>query len=354
MPAAIPLIVQRRWLAWLRQTFDQVNRDCLGSRLRPPSFELSQGTTRLGAYDRVTRTLSISVEHLVASTWVEVELTLRHEMAHQVVAELFAADDAPPHGELFARACRLVQVDRSPRGDVRPSPEAERVLAKVRKLMNLGASPNPHEAELAMAAASRLLLKHNLELADAGPQDDTSWKWLGRPTGRVSLADRLVSGILQEFFFVECVYVRTRLAATFRTATVLEVLGRHHNLAMAEYVYDYLTGTLDRLWHDYRQTTRARGNALRNDFRVGVMMGFRDHLRSQKTVQAEEGLIWRGDPALAELLSERHPRLTSMGPSRYRTGEAHQDGRREGQALRIRPGVGESGSGTRGLLGSGR
>ena len=46
------------------------------------------------------------------------------------------------------------------------STASPKVLAKVRKLMRLGASPNPHEAERANDEVKRLMEKHGLSLAD--------------------------------------------------------------------------------------------------------------------------------------------------------------------------------------------
>lgn len=352
MPPDIPIELQRSWVLYLEVIWERINRRELNNQLRAPTFALDEASSRLGRWEATSRTIGISTEHLLTATWLDVELTVRHEMAHQIVCELFDSPHAPPHGQLFARACAMLKIDSSPRAAaVEIPPETQRVLDRVRKLMKLGQSPNPHEAQAAVAAANRLLLRHNVDLADAEQGAKRAaghtWRWLGRPRGRVGLDHRLISSILNEHFFVSCVWVRTSRPADDRDVRVLEVMGSPHNLDLAEYVHAYLHRTLDDLWARYRAAraagSRRGGNALRNEYRVGVLMGFRDHLREvQVSAREEEGLVWLGDPALEEFVSYRYPRLRTMRRSSYRHGDAHDAGRADGRELRIRPGMGTS------------
>ena len=338
----IPPFVQRKWLRWVAESWTRINRDELGGGLREPQFAVDRAQARLGRWEPVSRTIGISIEHILQSTsWLEVELTLRHEMAHQVVHELFVRPGASPHGELFHKACRMLGIEHGPRAPHSMSPRTLRVLDRVRKLVRLGSSPNPHEAQAALAAASRLLLKHNLDLSDAGegPERLHGWRWIGPATGRVRLERKLLSGLLVDFFFVRCIWIRT-WDNKGQSASVLEAVGAEHNLQLASYVHDYLMRTVDDLWAAYRAAHPGGGVARRNEYRNGVLMGFREHLEAEKTVQQTEGLIWLGDPALDELYDARHPKRRSMSRSYYRTGEAHEAGKEDGRNIRIRPAVG--------------
>ncbi len=338
MPDRIPLDLQRRFLFHLSRKWATFNADHLDGQLKTPQFALDESTTRLGRWDPLTRTIGISIEHLLEATWLEIELTLRHEMAHQFVSEVFDGKGRP-HGVLFQRACRMLQISASPRAERTPSEASRRAMEKVRKLLNLAGSDNPHEAQAAMAAANKLLLLHNLDELDAKADPGFSWRWIGAPTGRVTLERKLISGILISHYFVRAVWMRTTMPITGKQASVLEVLGRPHNLDLAQYVHTYLDRTLDTLWKRYKKATGAKGNAVRNEYRVGVLMGFRDHLKSQTQQHQEQGLIWTGDPGLQEFVRERFPRLVSMRRSSYRVGTAHDRGREDGRQIRIRPGV---------------
>lgn len=346
MDASIPEELQRTWLDWLHRSWEAINHRELGGQLRRPIIDLEHNRGRLGSWNPTSRVLRLSVDHLRTALWCEVELTLRHEMAHQVVSELFGAPGAPVHGSLFRRACRLLRLQDSPRLEVRRTGAEVRALEKIRKLLSLATSSNPHEAQVAMATANRLLLQHNLEAADAelhGREEHRlTYRWIGRPTGRITLERKLLAGILQEFFFVRAIWIRTRRAADQKRVSVLEILGSDHNLDIAEYVHDYLVRTLDLLWLDYRRLRRRqKGLAARNDYRTGVLMGFRDHLESQRERDEEDGLIWLGDPALDEVFAERYPNTRRLGASYYRPGHAHRAGRRAGRKVRLRPGLRE-------------
>src|SRR5207247_2344668 len=97
--------------------------------------------------------------------WGALVEVLMHEMAHQYVDEILAARDVQAHGLLFQRVCREFHIDGRARGvpEVAAAGAREAILDKISKLLALATSPNPHEAESAMNAARRLMLKHNLE-----------------------------------------------------------------------------------------------------------------------------------------------------------------------------------------------
>ncbi len=240
----------------------------------------------------------------------------------------------------------MLKIEASPRAKNPMTDAGRKILERVRKLMTLAGSDNPHEAQLAMAAANKLLLKHNLDLADADGETQFSWRWVGTPTGRVGLDRKLISMILRDHFFVQCLWVHSTRPTDDRRVRMLELMGAPHNLELAEYVHDYLTRTLDVLWKE-RRKTHGGGNAARNAFRAGILMGFRDHLDEQKTRHDEQGLIWLGDPALNDFLHARYPRTRKMRASSCLNSQDHHAGRAIGRKLRIRPGV-EGGAKNRG------
>jgi len=49
----------------------------------------------------------------------------------------------------------------------------EKLIDKIKKLMALGESPNPHEAELAMEKAAKLMAAHNISVIDVEASDGT-------------------------------------------------------------------------------------------------------------------------------------------------------------------------------------
>ncbi|MCA9563285.1 MAG: DUF2786 domain-containing protein [Myxococcales bacterium] len=341
--------LQRRWHVWLLATWRDINKKHLENELEPPTFEFSAATSRLGAWIAQTRTIEIQTRHLLTDPWPEVELTLRHEMAHQVVSELWDGDGSPTHGALFERACQLLSLDESARFERTLDPEQVRILKRVEKLMRLGDSPNQYEAELALSKAHQLLLEHNLQ--SLGAETAAQYRFLGQPLGRIPLELKLITAVLSEHFFVDPIWIATIDSQTGNPRRLLEIVGRPHNLEIAAHVHDYLIQVLDTAWSEYRNSSPdVAGNSARNSFRVGILMGFLEHLGAQRKERESTGLVWTGDPAAKELFERRHPRRTSGGAATYRVGEHHEAGLERGRALRIRAGIGEAGPASRGHL----
>jgi len=333
--ATTPPEEQRSCLLWLRDAWARINHTDLSNALKPPVFSLDPGRHRLGHWNAQTRTLGISLHHIRTATALEVEQTLRHEMAHQFVSEGFGAEYAKPHGALFRKACSYLGVD-SPAAT---SSAGNRAVERVQKLLRLSNSSNRNEAETAMANAFRLMLKHNISQDEVAAPDKYGFQILGPGLGRIPLEHKLIASILQEFFFVQCIWVSTDIPSTRRQVRVLEALGRQENLKLAGYTHEYLHRVLDELWADYRRNSGKMGRSARKQFRVGVLMGFRERLRQQKVKQQERGLVWLGDRGLSDFLRTRHPQCYRMRSAGYRTGRAHSDGLEKGRKLQIRPGL---------------
>jgi hypothetical protein len=200
----------------------------------------------------------------------------------------------------------------------------------VAKLLALAESPNQHEAELAMAEAQRLMLKHNLSVIGGRRY---GFRHLGAATGRVGEHERILAGILGDHFFVECIWVPVWRALDGKRGSVLEACGTETNLALAEHTHAFLLHTAERLWAGYKRERGLDGNRDRRAFVAGVMTGFREKLDAQRRRSAREGLVWAGDGDLHKWYRRRHPhiRWTRHGGSDH--NEAHGHGREAGRNI---------------------
>lgn len=327
--------LHRAWIAEILRSWHEFNRRHLHGALRPPSLQIDRSTTRLGHWQRETRTLSLAHDHLIGHRWDDVLHTLKHEMAHQYVDEALGGDERP-HGARFARACALLEISADASGAPRPPEDdpAAKLLRRVQKLLALATSANRHEAEAAMAAANTILLRYNLELPKDAPRPGYRARSLGASAAAIPVDWKLVSAILGEFFFVECIWVTTYNARRNRHERVLEVLGSHENLEMAGFVHDFLHAACQRLWDQARKDLSLPPGR-RREFIAGVLMGFRDKLRSERTSNEEQGLVWLGDADLERFLGSRHPSVRSMGGAAVRHGQAHAAGRAAGEGLTL-------------------
>ncbi len=106
-----------------------------------------------------------------------------------------------------------------------------------------------------MRTAHRLMLKHNLDNPGGG-QDEYGFRHLGEPKGRSTEGELTLAGVLGEFFFVQPIWVSVFRVEDGKRVNILEVTGRHENLAMAEYVYAFLLHASDALWKPAQARSR--------------------------------------------------------------------------------------------------
>lgn len=326
-----------------------------GWKLAVPNFLLSDAKSRLGQWMPAVRTIELSRQLLVEMSWCAVVEVLKHEMAHQYVDEVLGARDETAHGPAFRRVCSERGIDARAAGaptfaePVEPAREEQAALEKIARLLTLANSPNEHEAQAAMAAAQRLMLKYNLEECTRALPRDYIHRHLGKPTGRVYEAPRILALILSEHFFVETIWVSVWRPLEGKRGSVIEVCGTRANVEMADYAHDFLHATSERLWREHKRQNKITSNRDRRAFVAGVMTGFRNKLLGQKAAHQEHGLVWRGDPQLSAYLKQRHPRMRWTHYSTSHGHAAHAEGRRAGSTIVLHRGLG-GGAASRGRL----
>src|SRR5690606_29070704 len=166
-------------------------------------------------------------------------------------------------GETFQRICRERGIDPAASGVpvAQSTPAESRVLERIAKLLALAESPNLNEAQAAMSAARRLMLKHNIAQATQASAGRYAFRHIGRPTGRRSPAERVLGVILSEHFFVEVIWVPVWRPLEGKRGSVIEACGTLENLEIAAYVYDFLLHTSERLWLEHKRARKIEGNA---------------------------------------------------------------------------------------------
>jgi len=325
----------------LRATWRQLNDAYFRGGLAVPTLELVALRATLGRWVPDTRTIEISLPLVVEKPWGVVVEVLKHEMAHQYVHEILGEKSETPHGPAFRDACARLGVD--PRASGLPSSGAaadpaerdvgdDRTLTRISRLLALAESPNRHEAEAAMAAAQRLMLKHNLEAVRTHAARAYGFAHLGRPTGRVGEHERLVAMILGKHFFVEAIWVPVYRAREGKRGSLLEICGTYANLSIAEYAHGFLHGTAERLWTDHK---RAQGltERERRTFLAGVMAGFADKLARQEATSRADGLVWVKDGDLGGYLRRRHPHVRHVRHAGQRRNDTWAHGREAGRKI---------------------
>jgi len=336
--------LERAAILAIFRTWDDLNGSLFRFELRRPGVMLVDSSARLGLWHGGQRVIEISRKLLLEHSWGVLVEVLKHEMAHQYVQEVLGQPDDSMHGATFRRVCEERGIDASAAGVPRANESAEangvdqHLLSRIAKLLALAESSNEHEAQAAMSAAQRLMLKYNIDLAVSGRVPPHAFKHLGEPTGRVSEAQRILAGILGDHFFVQTIWVPVWRPREGKRGSVLEICGSRANLELAEYVHSFLNVTAERLFKEYRRTSAGRG-AKRLTFIAGVMAGFRDRLERERKKSKAEGLVWVGDAALDDFFRKRHPRIRW---TRYAVGhgsEAYARGREAGAKIVLHRGI---------------
>jgi Protein of unknown function (DUF2786)/SprT-like family len=372
MSAREPFIGERTALeaALLRElvsTWDEIAHNHFKGALRRPVLALSDGERRLGEWNRIQRTISISRRLVVQQPWGTVREILKHEMAHQYVDEVLGIQDQTAHGPAFARVCEAHGFDASARGlpsqAAREAREAEggaeggsvgpmaAVARRIARLLALAESPNVHEAAAAMNEARRLMLLHNIDPARADEPAGYHFRQVGAVKARNDVAEKVLAGILSRHFFVSVIWVPAYLPLDGRRGRVLELCGTPGNLDVAVFVHGFLMHTSERLWRAHKRAEGIRSDRDRRRFAAGVMIGFEEKLDAGARQSRAEGLVVHADAQREAYLRRRYPRRTSRGGGAIERTPAYEDGRAAGRKIELaRPVGGAAGAGALRLL----
>ncbi len=294
--------------------------------------------SKLGEWFGSTRTLQISLEMAISQPWGVVVEVLKHEMAHQYVEEVLGIRSESPHGPTYQQICREIGIDPAstglPSSGVSADPSTAKVVERIQRLLALARSPNEHEAEAAMAAARKLMLKHNLERISARKSSEAyTYERIGEPARRIHAWVRSLASLLAEHFFVEILWVSTFLPKQGVWAQELEVMGTRSNLEMAKYVHAYLSRAAEAEWREHKKAQKIRGDRDRLQYMAGVIRGFSEKLSEKRVEEREQGLIWVGDADLDEFFSKRYPRTQTVYSGGGRLSEAYAHGKAAGRDI---------------------
>jgi hypothetical protein len=317
-------------------------------KMIPPLFHLGDFQDRWGSWRRDKREIALSLNLVLNHSWDAVREVLLHETAHQFADEVLGAFLESPHGPQFQRACQLLRANPRASGsyplleerlkgeEARP---ADKNLLRVRKLMALAASPNLHEAEAAMAKAQALMKKYNLRVLEEGSSSFETVS-LGRPALRHPEEEYALAHLLQEFYFVQGIWVSAFVLEKGKMGRVLEISGTLPNLRVAGYVHDFVSRFIQSRWRDYNGKKNLNLRR-RTDFALGVIEGFRSKLRSgNETGDKSAALLRLENPRLEKFMAYKYPRTARIAGGRIRPDrQILEDGRKAGRTLVIAKGI---------------
>lgn len=348
---------------WLNQLLVEYQEICWSYdlELTPPLFEISDCKREVGSYHSSTGTLRLSRYLIAESPWSVTLQVLKHEMAHQLCAELFDSREKG-HGPDFQRACRILGVEPEFCRAQSSLPELQkelkrgsglsevgrRFISKVEKLFALAGSPNENEATLAMQKANELIEKYNLSFLEAGEKRDFGYTVINRKRKRIESYQRHICRILQDFFFVRVVMSSMYDPMTDQSHKIIELLGTRENVTIGEYCYFFLENKLVSLWSHNRHKFKGNSRTEKNSYFLGLLSGFYHKLEQQKdkviekntTATAENKALVVAERELDGYVSSRFPRLQKVSRRTAKVySNTYNDGVETGKTITLAKGV---------------
>jgi len=325
-----------------------------------PLFSLKDLKSKLGHWSPQKREICLSRSLVMNHPWDAVRDVLLHEMAHQMADQALGTKNEPPHGPTFKKACRLLRANAKASGNHRILDEQishssdsveDKRLRRIKKLMALAESQNQHEAEAAMVKAHELIEKYNIDLFAKAEKRNFISIFLGKPALRHTRNEYHLARLLQEFYFIEGMWVSAYVLEKGKMGQVMEITGTKPNIKIAAYVYHFIRNYIQYQWKVYNIEKKLNQHR-KTDFAIGVIEGFRSKLKSKskkgKVPRAEKALLRIGDPLLKKHMIYKYPHTTRFSRNVTRQDDiVLSDGVSIGKSLVISKGISSTGKSSR-------
>lgn len=213
-----------------------------------------------------------------------------------------------------------------------------KIVDKIRKLLALGASSNPHEAALAVNHAQRLLAAHNLEMADIQDKPDRADVAKLETVKVRPKWQRIISGCTASAF--GCVSINSTGAVSF--------IGVGADPEIASYTYSYLVGEVKRLSKAFVKGINQDRETHKRSYCMGAADSIAEALQqmAKDTPVTPGALVPVRDALIEATTKEIFPDLrTQLPKTSIVFSRAYTQGLKDGANIQIRKGVTDSGPG---------
>ena len=346
--------LKERWVFQLHHEYENICYQ-YGVKLKKPILVIESNKNSWGFWDKTRRIILVSEELIKNYSWEIVTHVLKHEMAHQIVSDLFLMEEG--HGNFFNRACKMLGLDdeyckasismeekfvhwKQKKVDT----EEESLLNKIQKLLNLAQSSNEHEAALAMEKVQELYEKYNVQKIKLGQNQNYFTLSINFKKKRIPITHSVAYYILQHHFFVHVILSNLYDSMEATSHKIIELMGSRQNVLMAEYVFHFLIERIELLWINYSRQKNL-GAKYKLSFQQGILDGFLKKLDSAKETRVKENnkqdpelkaLIRLNDVKLQEFIQFKYPKVTTKGRSSSGVYTEHfKEGMEEGKKINL-------------------
>ena len=350
----------------------EVYKNC-GKKLSIPVFDLNPDiNTKWGSWNPSTRLMTFSSKLFRNFELGAFEYVMRHEIAHQIVSEIFDMDaHGISHGEAWERACKLVNIipkhcsSSTFLSQFKGNSKSD-MVEKVSKLLIHGndSGCTEHEAEAFMSKAKELMLRHDIVM---GESDQTDRVFIKRPFGlnykRFPAWMWTLGRLLESNYNVK--NIRTYFYKDDVKHLRLELFGEPSNLDIAEYVGHALMAQAEVLYDKFRKERALEVKTIRERdgknayigtkiskaaFMDGLLNGYSSTLRQSKKetlekITAEDGQVipMYDSNLLKELHGKAYSNMTFTNISGS-CGAGRGAGMKAGKGMKLAKGVNSNGN----------
>ena len=200
-----------------------------------------------------------------------------------------------------------------------------------------------------MLKAHELIAKFNVDLLFLNEKREFVSRLVGTPALRHTRDQYRLANLLQDFYFVQGIWVPVYVVEKGKMGRALELSGTTQNIEISVYVYEFISNYIRAQWMIYNAAGRCNYRR-RTDFAVGVLDGFRKKMeikskkRNQKHCDGE--LIEIKDSQLQDYMAFKYPRTRSVRRGAPRVdSNVIRAGMAAGENLVISKGITEKGNG---------
>jgi hypothetical protein len=226
------------------------------------------------------------------------------------------------------------------------------VIEKIKKLLALADSCNEHEAALAAAHAQRLLAAHNLAMADieAVHKPDTADRIETAVARSLPKWVRHLSAAVSSAFDCQAIHHPALGKMTF--------IGVGADVQAAAYIFTYLERTVRKLCAIYMKRSTGipiparQRELLRHSYYLGAVSTISRQLQEQKqlTPVTPGALVPVKERLIRKAMEEIGPIRTMHSRRSYINATAYNQGKSDGEQVRIHKGVEQGKTAPSGLL----
>lgn len=307
----------------------------------------------VGRFDPKTYQIHINKNLIIETKTKTLKDILRHELIHYL-CYIEHGDLEEPHGKRFFDMCNKYSYSddvASPHIDlslayekIEGDLEAEKIFSKIKNLLKLAESSNPHEAELATLKANELLFKYNIEKGKLHLENDEEFYVHTLLSYKKNNAKLIAIYDIIKHFLV------SPILRYSKNEVSLEVSGSKENIELAEYVAQFLDTEFERLWLMVKkENPNLQGLKDKNSFFKGIAKGYDEKIQGIRKASPMGKELILLENKLKDKVKLYYRSLSQSKSSSSHSKEAFQKGSEIGKSLSVNKAIKET-KGIKGYL----